>query len=58
MSNLPTQHRPRSFLPELSELFEGFPSWSNLRGAFGNNFIRVEDEQAYLRCRFRTGPES
>ena len=37
-------HRPRSFLPELSELFEGFPSWSNLRGAFGNNFIRVEDE--------------
>ena len=44
MSNLPAQHRPRSFLPELSELFEGFPSWSNLRGAFGNNVIRVEDE--------------
>ena len=44
MSNLPAHHPPRSFFPELSELFEGFPSWSNLRGAFGNNVIRVEDE--------------
>ncbi len=44
MTNIPTQHRPRSFLPELSELFDGFPSWTNLRGALGNHVIRVEDE--------------
>jgi HSP20 family protein len=30
MSKLPVQHRPRSFFPELSELFEGFPSWTGL----------------------------
>jgi HSP20 family protein len=44
MSKLPVQHRPRSFFPELSELFEGFPSWASLRPAFGNHIIRVEDE--------------
>jgi HSP20 family protein len=44
MSKLPVQHRPRSFFPELSEFFEGFPSWASLRPAFGNHIIRVEDE--------------
>lgn len=44
MSKLPEQRRPRSFLPELSELFEGFPSWANLRPTFGSHIIRVEDE--------------
>jgi HSP20 family molecular chaperone IbpA len=44
MSKLPVQHRPRSFFPELSEFFEGFPSWANLRPAFGSHIIRVEDE--------------
>lgn len=44
MSKLPVQHRPRSFFPELSEIFEGFPSWASLRPAFGNQVIRVEDE--------------
>ena len=44
MSKLPAQQRPRSFFPELSELFEGFPSWATLRPAFGNHVIRVEDE--------------
>ena len=44
MSKLPAQHRPRSFFPELSELFEGFPSWANLRPVFGSHVIRVEDE--------------
>jgi HSP20 family molecular chaperone IbpA len=44
MSKLSVQHRPRSFFPELSELFEGFPSWATLRPTFGNNIIRVEDE--------------
>lgn len=44
MSKLPQQRRPRSFLPELSDLFEGFPSWASLRPAFGSHIIRVEDE--------------
>ena len=44
MSKLPVQHRPRSFFPELSEIFEGFPSWASLRPVFGNHVIRVEDE--------------
>ena len=44
MSKLPVQHRPRSFFPELSEIFEGFPSWASVRPAFGNHVIRVEDE--------------
>ena len=44
MSKLPAQHRPRAFFPELSEFFEGFPSWANLRPVFGNNIIRIEDE--------------
>ncbi|MBN3508686.1 Hsp20/alpha crystallin family protein [Mycolicibacterium septicum] len=44
MTKLPEQHRPRSFLPEVSDLFAGFPSWANLRPAFGNHVIRVEDE--------------
>jgi HSP20 family protein len=44
MSKLPVQHRPRSFFPELSDLFEGFPSWANLRPTFGSHIIRVEDE--------------
>lgn len=44
MSKLPVQRRPRSFFPEMSELFEGFPSWTGLRPAFGGHIIRVEDE--------------
>ena len=43
MSNLPAQH-PRSFWPEISELFSGFPSWSHLRPPFDTHMIRVEDE--------------
>ncbi len=44
MSKLPTQHRPRGFWPELSEFFEGFPSWAHLRSPVGANIIRVEYE--------------
>src|SRR5689334_10609132 len=44
MSKLPVQHRPRSFFPELAEVFEGFPSWASIRPAFGNHVIRIEDE--------------
>ena len=44
MSKLAVQNRPRSIFPELSEFFEGFPSWAHLRPAFGTHVIRVEDE--------------
>lgn len=44
MSRLPVQHHPRSFFPELTELFEGFPSWASLRPSLGSQIIRVEDE--------------
>ena len=44
MTKLPVQHRPRSFWPDISELFEGFPSWTGLRPTFGTHIIRVEDE--------------
>ena len=44
MSKLAVQNRPRSIFPELSELFEGFPSWAHLRPAFGTHAIPVEDE--------------
>lgn len=44
MSRLPVRHRPRSVFPELSELFEGFPSWAGLRPALGGHIIRVEDD--------------
>ena len=44
MSKLAVQNRPRSIFPELSEFFEGFPSWAHLRPAFGGHVIRVEDQ--------------
>ncbi|WP_326545510.1 Hsp20/alpha crystallin family protein [Mycolicibacterium sp. ND9-15] len=44
MSKLPATGRPRGFWPELTEFFEGFPSWSHLRSPFGANIIRLEDE--------------
>jgi HSP20 family protein len=44
MSKLAVQNRPRSIFPELSDFFEGFPSWAHLRPAFGTHAIRVEDE--------------
>ena len=44
MSKLAVQNRPRSMFPELSEFFEGFPSWAHLRPALGSHVIRVEDE--------------
>ena len=44
MSKLPAQHHPRSFWPDISELFSGVPSWSGLRPPFDTHMIRVEDE--------------
>jgi HSP20 family molecular chaperone IbpA len=42
MNKLPEQRR--SHLPELSELFSGFPSWATLRHSLDTNIMRVEDE--------------
>ena len=44
MNKLPAQHHPRSFWPEISELFSSFPSWPTLRPPFDMHMIRVEDE--------------
>jgi HSP20 family protein len=46
MGKLPVQHRSRglSLFPELSDLFESFPSWASLRPTFGSHIIRLEDE--------------
>lgn len=44
MTNLPAQRRPRSLLPDLSELFTGFPSWPALRPMLDSHLIRLEDE--------------
>jgi HSP20 family molecular chaperone IbpA len=44
MNRLPEQRRPHSLLPELTELFSGFPSWAGLRHTFDTNIIRVEEE--------------
>lgn len=36
--------RPRSFWPEITDFFDGLPSWTHLRTALCNHVIRVEDE--------------
>jgi hypothetical protein len=35
------QHHPRPFLPELTELFEGLPSWASLRPTLASQLIAV-----------------
>ena len=50
MNKLAVQRQSRPLLPELSELFNGFPSFASLpsiagiRPFFDNNLLRVEDE--------------
>ena len=44
MNKLAVQRQSRPLLPELSELFNGFPTFAGLRPLFDNNVIRVEDE--------------
>ena len=48
MTDLPARHRPRSWLPALSDfrsdLCTGFPSWSGLRPLIDTHLIRLEDE--------------
>ncbi len=45
MADLPARKQPLSWLPDLSDMFSGFPSWAaNLRPLLGANLIRLEDE--------------
>jgi HSP20 family protein len=44
VNKLAVQRPSRPLLPELSELFNGFPTFAGLRPLFDNNLIRVEDE--------------
>ena len=44
MSKLPVTRRRRSLLPDISELFTGFPAWANLAPTIDAHLIRLEDE--------------
>ena len=44
MGDLPARRQPRSWLPDLSEMFSGFPSWTGLRPHLEGHLIRLEDE--------------
>jgi len=44
VNKLAVQRQSRPLLPELSELFNGFPTFAGLRPLFDSNLIRVEDE--------------
>ena len=43
-AKLPERRRQWSLLPEFSELFTGFPGWSDLRPTLENRLMRLEDE--------------
>jgi HSP20 family protein len=44
MTTLPARWQPRSWLPDWSDLWTGFPSWESLRASIGSHLIRLEDE--------------
>ena len=44
MGDLPARRQPRSWLPDWSELFTGFPSWMGVRPHLESHLIRLEDE--------------
>jgi HSP20 family molecular chaperone IbpA len=44
MSHLPVRRQYRSLFPDISELFEGFPSFARLRPDLGTHVMRLEDE--------------
>jgi HSP20 family protein len=44
VNKLAVQRQSRPLLPELSELFSGFPTFAGLRPLFDGNLIRVEEE--------------
>lgn len=44
MKDLPARRQHRSLMPELSELFSGFPSWSGTWPLNQGHLIRLEDQ--------------
>ena len=44
MSELAVQRRPKSLLPDIAELFTGFPSWTGWRPLFDERLLKLEDE--------------
>lgn len=44
MNKLAVQRQSRPLLPELAELFNGFPTFAGLRPFFDNHLLRLEDE--------------
>jgi HSP20 family protein len=44
VNKLAVQRQSRPLLPELSELFTGFPAFAGLRPFFDNNLMKLEDE--------------
>ena len=44
MNKVAVQRQSRPLLPELSELFNGLPSFAGLRPFFDNHLLRLEDE--------------
>ncbi|OBA93188.1 heat-shock protein Hsp20 [Mycobacteriaceae bacterium 1482268.1] len=44
MNKLAVQRQSRPLLPELSELFSGWPAFAGLRPFFDNHLLRLEDE--------------
>jgi HSP20 family protein len=44
VNKLAVQRPSRPLLPELSELFSGFPTFAGLRPLFDGNVLRIEDE--------------
>jgi HSP20 family protein len=44
VNKLAVQRQSRPLLPELAELFNGFPTFAGLRPLFDSTLIRVEDE--------------
>ena len=44
MSDLAVRREHRPLFPDISELFEGFPSFARLRPVFDTRMMRLEDE--------------
>lgn len=53
MNKLAVQRQSRPLLPELSELFNGLPTFSGLRPLFDNHVIRLEVQTSEGRYQVR-----
>ena len=53
MTTLPVTRQPHSLLPELTDLFAGFPSFAGIRPMFDTRLMRLEDEMTDGRYEVR-----